>query len=152
WTPRSRWSFARICEATARRSPRPGRTCCRRNDAARGGSCMNDPRPSAALLAGPPVVRGSMAPTAPVFESARRRGRQVPADSPDPRGHWHRAGVLRRGLLFGLVVAQTILATYFMSGVLPYQGGEPLEVAILALFALLFAWLSAGFWTALAGF
>jgi len=113
---------------------------------------MNDPRPSAALLAGPPVVRGSMAPTAPVFESARRRGRQVPADSPDPRGHWHRAGVLRRGLLFGLVVAQTILATYFMSGVLPYQGGEPLEVAILALFALLFAWLSAGFWTALAGF
>jgi membrane glycosyltransferase len=39
-----------------------------------------------------------------------------------------------------------------MSGVLPYDGSKPLEAALLAVFAILFAWVSAGFWTALAGF
>jgi len=37
-------------------------------------------------------------------------------------------------------------------GVLPYHGRQPLELAILVLFAILFAWISAGFWTAFAGF
>ena len=39
-----------------------------------------------------------------------------------------------------------------MSGILPYHGSKPLEIAVLVLFAVLFAWISAGFWTALAGF
>src|SRR5438034_1052845 len=36
--------------------------------------------------------------------------------------------------------------------VLPYHGRQPLEVAMLVLFAVLFGWISAGFWTAIAGF
>ena len=39
-----------------------------------------------------------------------------------------------------------------MTRVLPYHGRQPLEIAVLALFAVLFGWISAGFWTAIAGF
>jgi membrane glycosyltransferase len=39
-----------------------------------------------------------------------------------------------------------------MASVLPYQGGQLLEVAILVLFVILFSWVSAGFWTAIMGF
>jgi membrane glycosyltransferase len=69
-----------------------------------------------------------------------------------PRAPWDAAGARRRMLLFALIAGQTAVATYFMSGVLPYDGSKPLEAAILIVFALLFAWVSAGFWTALAGF
>ncbi|HBO78242.1 MAG TPA: hypothetical protein DD502_08800, partial [Cupriavidus sp.] len=58
----------------------------------------------------------------------------------------------RRWFLLALVVIQTALATYFMAKVLPYHGADPLEVAILVLFAVLFSWVSAGFWTAMMGF
>jgi membrane glycosyltransferase len=51
-----------------------------------------------------------------------------------------------------LMLGQTAVATYFMSKVLPYQGKDEWEWALLALFALLFCWVSAGFWTAMAGF
>ena len=76
----------------------------------------------------------------------------VHPDSPDPRGRWHRVGTFRRLVLLGLVVSQTFLSTNFMTAVLPYHGSEPLEMAILILFAILFAWVSAGFWTAIMGF
>ncbi len=69
-----------------------------------------------------------------------------------PRSAWHAAGTRRRALLLALIAAQTALATYFMAGVLPYDGSRPLEAALLVVFAILFAWVSAGFWTALAGF
>jgi membrane glycosyltransferase len=39
-----------------------------------------------------------------------------------------------------------------MKGVMPYQGGQILEVLILILFVILFGWISAGFWTAMMGF
>lgn len=61
-------------------------------------------------------------------------------------------GGLRRLVLLFLMLGQTALATYYMSRVLPYQGAEWLEIALLALFALLFCWVSAGFWTAITGF
>lgn len=74
------------------------------------------------------------------------------SDSPDPRGRWQRIGTLRRIILGVLVSVQTIVATDFMTAVLPYHGGQPLEITILILFAILFGWVSAGFWTALTGF
>jgi membrane glycosyltransferase len=74
------------------------------------------------------------------------------ATSPDPLGRWHAAGNFRRVVLLGLIVAQTYVATNFMIAVLPYHGRQPLEIAMLALFAVLFGWISAGFWTAIAGF
>lgn len=71
----------------------------------------------------------------------------------DPRTvDWHPAGLRRRIVLLALVIAQTVVATEFMSAVLPYHGGQPLETLLLVLFAILFGWVSAGFWTAMAGF
>lgn len=61
-------------------------------------------------------------------------------------------GGIRRLVLLFLMLGQTALATYYMSRVLPYQGKEWLEIALLSLFALLFCWVSAGFWTAMTGF
>ncbi len=73
-------------------------------------------------------------------------------ETPDPRYSWHRVGTFRRALLLGLVLAQTAVATYYMTAVLPYHGGQSLEIAILSLFAILFGWISTGFWTAMMGF
>lgn len=68
------------------------------------------------------------------------------------RGRWRTAALVRRTLLLLLVVGQTYLASWFMLSVLPYQGGDALEVAMLVLFAVLFAWISFGFWIAITGF
>lgn len=77
----------------------------------------------------------------------------VPApDSPEPVGRWHVAASIRRFILVFLVIAQTIVATYYMTAVLPYHGTHFLEVLMLILYAVLFGWVSAGFWTAMMGF
>ncbi len=76
----------------------------------------------------------------------------VPSDAPDPEGHWQGTGNARRIVLLMLMVLQTAMATKFMADVLPYHGAKPLEMVVLGLFALLFCWVSAGFWTAVAGF
>ena len=73
-------------------------------------------------------------------------------DAPEPAGRWHVAASVRRFILVFLVIAQTIVATYYMTAVLPYHGAHLLEVAMLILYAVLFAWVSAGFWTAMMGF
>ena len=74
------------------------------------------------------------------------------ADAPDPHGEWQRGGGWRRLILLFLMFGQTGLATYSMSAVLPYHGTKPMEVVTLALFGILFCWISAGFWTAMVGF
>jgi membrane glycosyltransferase len=50
------------------------------------------------------------------------------------------------------ILVQTLVASYALLAVLPYQGSTVLEQAILAVFAVLFAWISAGFWIGLLGF
>ncbi len=65
---------------------------------------------------------------------------------------WRLAAILRRTLLGSLVAAQTLVATYLMVAVLPYHGGNGIELGLASLFAILFAWLSAGFWMAIFGF
>ena len=65
---------------------------------------------------------------------------------------WMRAAARRRALLVTLIVLQCALGAWAMIAVLPYHGGNPLEAATVALFAVLFAWISAGFWTAVMGF
>ena len=63
------------------------------------------------------------------------------------------AAAVRRALLALLVLAQTGGFAYGMAtSVLPYHGEQPLELAILGLSAILFAWVSLGFWTAVTGF
>jgi membrane glycosyltransferase len=65
---------------------------------------------------------------------------------------WRLAGALRRALLLVLVLGQTAGAAWAMAAVLPYHGERPLELAILALFTILFGWVSAAFWIGVAGF
>jgi membrane glycosyltransferase len=57
----------------------------------------------------------------------------------------------RRVLLLVLVVVGAALGTQYMIDTLPNHGNSPLEKCILVLFGVLFAWISAGFWTAAMG-
>jgi membrane glycosyltransferase len=59
---------------------------------------------------------------------------------------------VRRLILLGFVLGQTYVAVYLMTAVLPYHGSHWLEMCILVLYAILFAWVGSGFWTALMGF
>lgn len=89
-------------------------------------------------------------------------------------GNWRIVGTVRRYILLVLTLFQTAIATWYMKTILPYQGWaliDPMDVlhqdllqsvlqllpyvlqsGILILFAILFCWVSAGFWTALMGF
>ena len=100
----------------------------------------------------PPLNRTPMAPhgwpLGSVLSGAPRAAHRRAAHA----APWQRAGAIRRVFLFLLVLAQTALGAWSMAVVLPYHGTRPLEVAILSLFVPLFAWVSAGFWTALTGF
>lgn len=51
-----------------------------------------------------------------------------------------------------LVLGQTLVATYFMVSVLPYHASTAIELGLVVLFALSFAWISIGAWLALFGF
>lgn len=93
----------------------------------------------------PSMRRKSMAPASwPPSAFSRSRPRALDNEPQAPR--W------RRFLLLLMVLGQTLIATYFMREVLPYNGQQKLEIVILVLFAVLFLWLSAGFWTAAMGF
>ncbi len=65
---------------------------------------------------------------------------------------WHAQGLRRRLALLVLILSQTTLATWFMTAVLPYHGTHWLEKILLVIYAILFAWISSGFWTAVSGF
>lgn len=87
---------------------------------------------------------------------------------------WRSVGSIRRYVLLVLILLQTGIATWYMKTILPYQGWAllnplalwnqelmpsvlqllpyVLQAGILILFAILFCWVSAGFWTALMGF
>lgn len=95
-------------------------------------------------------------------------------DSGDKQAHWRKAAAWRRLVLVILMVGQTSVAIWYMKEILPYQGWAlvdlnevlqqgwseslrqvlpyVLQTSILFLFAILFCWISTGFWTALMGF
>jgi membrane glycosyltransferase len=110
----------------------------------------------------PRLARSPMAPHAWPGRKARASGdadwreprveRRSTAKPRDPGSRWRARAAHRRLIMIALIVVQSIVATNYMSIVLPYQGQRPVEVAMLVLFGVLFAWISAGFWTALAGF
>lgn len=81
-----------------------------------------------------------------------RDGTEVTPDAPTSDRRWWFAGAVRRTTLLVLVLAQTVVATYYMTAVLPYHGAHLLEIAMLILYAILFGWVSGGFWTAMMGF
>lgn len=64
---------------------------------------------------------------------------------------WRRVAFVRRMVLLALVVASSYFATGYMAFVLPHGGTAPMELLVVVLFAILYAWISVGFWTAMAG-
>jgi len=66
---------------------------------------------------------------------------------------WERTASHRRLLLALLVGVSTCAATLIMGiAIVPQKGGTFLASIMIVAFAALFAWISVGFWTALAGF
>jgi membrane glycosyltransferase len=103
------------------------------------------------LATTPPLNRSSMAPR-DWLEEAKDADAEAKVRLRATPGSWARDATSRRFGLTGLVIVQAVAATYAMSDILPYKGEQFLEMIVLAVFAVLFAWISAGFWTALAGF
>jgi len=136
------------------------------------------------LKATPPIRRTKVVPepwrTNILVRGWRRlTGRTNPPAPPKdervlPAARWRTVGSIRRYILLVLMLGQTIVAGWYMKGIMPYQGWafvdleevlhQPLmqtatqvlpyalQTSILILFGILFCWVSAGFWTALMGF
>ncbi len=156
-------------------------------DSLGGDQLTKDEEGRTQLQAMPKATRSSMFPdpwrTNPVGRFwDRLRGRDVTPrylsrltkEEQEREAKWRTVGSLRRYTLLILTLAQTVVATWYMKTILPYQGwalinpadmvGQNLWVSfmqllpyllqtgILILFAVLFCWVSAGFWTALMGF
>jgi membrane glycosyltransferase len=106
----------------------------------------------------PPLARASFVPEGlergllgRLLRRARGR-RPAPPRATRRRLPWIWAALRRRVLLAILVLIPSVLASGFMVNVLPGQGRNGLEVAIVLVFGALFGWISIGFWTALFGF
>jgi membrane glycosyltransferase len=111
-------------------------------------------RRDSGLATAPPLARTSMAP-ADWLRGTLRRWRERPpraARPPDSPASLKPTSWHRRLLLLVLILGQTYIAAVMMKSVLPYHGRTLLELPVLVLFAVLFGWVSAGFWTAIAGF
>jgi membrane glycosyltransferase len=65
---------------------------------------------------------------------------------------WHTSATWRRLLMCGLILMQVWFALQAMVSILPYHGTTPVELALLTVFAFLFAGISTGFWMAIFGF
>jgi membrane glycosyltransferase len=64
---------------------------------------------------------------------------------------WENVARMRRLLLLALIIATSVIASGHMADILPHRGSTRLELAIVIVFATLFAWISIGFWEAMAG-
>jgi membrane glycosyltransferase len=159
-----------LAEPSPGHAPVPGSEA-RRLTLAFGDSLVVDAKLTAAKEGGvcietaPPLARTPMSPEPWIPNPLVRAWRHIrhpriqevkPEDEdgfrPKKQPAWRVSGSRRRLVLLIAVSMQTIVATHYMKAVLPYQGTQWLEVAILMLFALLFLWVSAGFWTAMMGF
>ncbi|SBV95678.1 glucan biosynthesis: glycosyl transferase [uncultured delta proteobacterium] len=71
------------------------------------------------------------------------------AETPNPA--WMHAGNRRRSVLLALILIPSLLAATIMYSLLPAATGLLWNSVITALFAVLFSWISVGFWSSLAG-
>ena len=65
---------------------------------------------------------------------------------------WKLRAWLRRLIFTLVIISQVIAGTSYLLQVLPYHGGNLLELSITAIFTLMFAWISIGFWMGVYGF
>ena len=115
-------------------------------------------------LAAPEIDRVSMPPNIIERNPLRRllraaigRGQERSAcavftEDTVPGARWRAVARVRRMVLFILIALQTAVATWSLSNTFPYPWLRESEIAILTLFAILFSWISLGFWSAMAGF
>jgi membrane glycosyltransferase len=112
--------------------------------------------PQGAGRSTPPIHRGAMVPTPwrGFFASLWDALRGVPSGYADEgeQPAWRQAAGRRRAVLLALVLLSAGLATSVLLSVLPEQGPAWLRFGQVALFGLLFAWVTAGFVTAMMGF
>ncbi|MDU9409695.1 glucans biosynthesis glucosyltransferase MdoH [Pseudomonas sp. zfem001] len=151
----------------------------------RGCRIVQDHQGRPTIDSTPPIKRTRMVPEPWQINILDRGWRRLKGEKPAPRPRtresedfaeerWRHVAAVRRTALLVLMITQTVVATWYMKSVLPYQGwslvdlglvfDQPLresarqilpyvvQTSILALFALLFCWVSMGFWTALMGF
>ena len=64
---------------------------------------------------------------------------------------WRRTGSRRRLLLLLIVLIPTVISSNTMARLLPDRGSILLDTFLVAVFTTLFAWISVGFWTSIAG-
>lgn len=69
-----------------------------------------------------------------------------------PSAGWQLAARRRRGVLAILILLQSAVASWSLTKIFPYPWLNGLEIAILGLFVVLFAWISLGFWNGMMGF
>ncbi len=107
------------------------------------------PGPSA-----PPIHRSSMVaqPWRGFFAGLADLLRGGFAGGARPRLAWEQAAVRRRRVLLALIASSAIGATALVSHVLPQLDNPAVRFAQVTLFAVLFTWVAAGFFTALMGF
>src|SRR5262249_5378985 len=124
-------------------------------------------RVHAPLITAPPIRRTPMGPAGwpdPILVSLLRgvrprvAGRSATTNEPTDARHAVDAQITRvanarRAIFTILALLQTATFSYYMTTrILPYHGEQSLELAILCLSTILFAWVSLGFWTAVSGF
>jgi len=97
----------------------------------------------------PPVNRASIGYEDQRDDSLRNK---TTATATSANAPWHRIALFRRLTLTLVVLIQVVVATRYALWVLPYHGGDILELAIAGLFAILFTWISIGFWMGVYGF
>jgi membrane glycosyltransferase len=94
----------------------------------------------------PPLCRGSIHYDGRGTARHRRARERVSEDA------WRSTARIRRVIFGLLLVTQNAAGTYLMLSILPYHGTHWVETALVVLFAILFTWISTGFWLACIGF
>ncbi|MBR3881610.1 MAG: glycosyltransferase, partial [Mailhella sp.] len=64
---------------------------------------------------------------------------------------WRKVAGRRRSLLMTLILVPAVIGAFLMYSILPQQGIEAVKVTTAVLFAILFGWISIGFWMCAAG-
>ena len=72
-------------------------------------------------------------------------------DRQNQQREWEQVAGRRRTLLMTLIIVPSVIGAYIMYGILPSQGIEVVKLIIAVLFAILFGWISIGFWMCVAG-
>ncbi len=103
----------------------------------------------------PPLNRGPMVPVPwrgvwrGLQDALAGRLERAPQVGGEP---WERASIRRRRALLALIALSAVAAATLLVYAQPALAGTPLRVLQVGLFALLFAWVAAGFFTAMMGF